>query len=81
MASESVELIADTLLTNGCPPLVALHFYNNMSGNAGAASVARIVSACLQLSDFRFSATRSSSVGCEHVARVRAFFLLSPLLK
>lgn len=53
-----------------CPPLELLHFYNNMSGDGGAKAVAKIVEACPQLLDFRFSATRSTPVGCESIAAV-----------
>ena len=43
IAAESVDLIANTLLDGGCPPLRTFHFYNNMSGNVGAVALARIV--------------------------------------
>ena len=52
-----------------CPPLRTLHFHNNMTGEDGAASVARLVAACSQLRDFRFSTTRSQRAGCLHVAK------------
>jgi hypothetical protein len=58
-----------------CPPLKLLHFYNNMSGDGGAKAVADIVLACPDLEDFRFSATRSTPVGCEATATVRSFSL------
>jgi hypothetical protein len=70
MAAETGDLIAQLLLDGGCPPLKTLHFYNNMSGNVGAAAVARILMQCNQLTDFRFSATRSNSVGCLEIAKV-----------
>jgi Ran GTPase-activating protein 1 len=68
MSAEAAQLVADCLLRGGCPPLTLLHFYNNMSGNAGAAAIASIVSACPALTDFRFSATRASSAGCISIA-------------
>jgi len=55
-----------------CPPLHTLHFHNNMTGEEGAASVARLVAACTQLRDFRFSTTRSQRAGCVHVAKALA---------
>ena len=70
---------ASTTATSGsqvkkCPPLQVLHFYNNMSGDGGAKAVAGIVKACPQLHDFRFSATRSTPVGCEAIAEVNQIF-------
>lgn len=52
-----------------CPPLEVFHFHNNMTGEDGAKSVARIVAACSKLKDFRFSTTRSQRAGCLHIAQ------------
>lgn len=69
LSAEASELISDLVLADGCPPLEVLHFYNNMSGSAGAIASARIVAAAAsQLSDFRYSATRSGSEGCMAIA-------------
>jgi Ran GTPase-activating protein 1 len=78
LSAEAGELLAKILLREDgtapecskCPALQLLHFYNNMSGDGGAKAVARIVEACPTLTDFRFSATRSTPVGCESIAAV-----------
>lgn len=69
LSAEASELITEILLNNGCPPLEVLHFYNNMSGSAGAQSSSQIVSAvATTLRDFRYSATRSGTEGCLPIA-------------
>ena len=70
MAAESAVLISEILANGGCPPLRTLHYYNNMSGNDGAVAISRIVAQCPNLTDFRFSATRSNAVGCLAIAKV-----------
>lgn len=47
-----------------------------MSGDGGAKAIARIVEACPELTDFRFSATRSTPVGCESIAAVSCYTVL-----
>ena len=69
LSAEASETLAEILLRDGCPPLSVLHFYNNMSGDGGAVAVGSIVRASLQLTDFRFSATRSQRSGCGAVAK------------
>ena len=71
MSAEASELITEIVLEGGCPPLELLHFYNNMSGSAGAIASSRLVSAAADhLTDFRYSATRSGSEGCMAIAEV-----------
>lgn len=82
LSAEAAELLVKILIREAsvlgegeaarkrCPPLELLHFYNNMSGDGGAKAVAQIVEASPQLLDFRFSATRSTPVGCESIAAV-----------
>lgn len=40
LSADSCVLISELLLQGGCPPLTALHFYNNMSGDGGANAIA-----------------------------------------
>ena len=77
LSAEAGELLAKIILReegapegSKVPVLKLFHFYNNMSGDGGAKAIARIVQACPELSDFRFSATRSTPVGCESIAAV-----------
>mmetsp|Transcript_22072 Transcript_22072/g.21330 ORF Transcript_22072/g.21330 Transcript_22072/m.21330 type:complete len:491 (-) Transcript_22072:355-1827(-) len=69
MSADACVLISELLLEGGCPPLTALHFYNNMSGAGGAVAIAEIVKACPSLNDFRFSATRTDKEGCLSIAQ------------
>ena len=86
LSAEASELITDILLQQngyerndpttttttptGCPPLEVLHFYNNMSGTAGAQSSSQIILAITNtLRDFRYSATRSGTEGCLPIAQ------------
>lgn len=70
LSAEASELITEILLLGGCPPLEVLHFYNNMSGAAGAQSSSQLVSAAREtLRDFRYSATRSGVEGCLPIAQ------------
>jgi Ran GTPase-activating protein 1 len=81
LSAEASELITDILLQKNdysqtqeanrpCPPLEILHFYNNMSGTAGAQSSAQIILAITNtLRDFRYSATRSGTEGCLPIAQ------------
>jgi Ran GTPase-activating protein (RanGAP) involved in mRNA processing and transport len=86
LSAEAGELLAKILLREGeyategakVPSLKLFHFYNNMGGDGAAKAVARIVDACPQLEDFRFSATRSTPVGCESIATVRIVRALYP---
>lgn len=56
--------------STNCPPLEVLHFYNNMSGTAGAQSSSQIILAITNtLRDFRYSATRSGTEGCLPIAQ------------
>ncbi|KAJ8603025.1 hypothetical protein CTAYLR_001576 [Chrysophaeum taylorii] len=49
--------------------LETFHYHNNMSGDEGAAAVARIVERAPNLKDFRFSGTRAGRDGSLAVAR------------
>lgn len=69
LSAEAVEQLAEILLASGeTPPIRVLHFYNNMCGNGGAIAMSRIISACVNLEDLRFSATRSMAEGCAAIA-------------
>jgi Ran GTPase-activating protein 1 len=46
-----------------------------MSGNGGAIEIAKVVRACPDLQDFRYSATRASTEGCMAIAEVSNLFL------
>lgn len=79
LSAEAGDLLAKILLREDAfavegstakPNLKLFHFYNNMGGDGAAKAVARIVEANPQLEDFRFSATRSTPVGCESIAAV-----------
>ena len=70
LSAEACALVCHILLEDGCPPLKLLHFYNNMSGSAGAIAVSNIIKACPELQDLRFSATRSGPEGCLSIAEV-----------
>eukprot|EP00605_Chrysophyceae_sp_TOSAG23-4_P000539 GSChrysophyteH1.ASY1.ANO1.608.1 assembled CDS len=77
LSAASAEQLAVLLLGGdespaNCPPLEVLHFHNNMTGEEGARSVARVVRACSRLRDFRFSTTRSQREGCLHIANALA---------
>lgn len=65
MSAEAVLRMAQLLSEDGCPPLQLLHFYNNMSGDAGAVAFSSILRQCPGLTDVRFSATRSAAAGCQ----------------
>jgi len=57
------------LLTFRTPTkLKTLHFYNNMSGDGGAAACARLLAWCPELVDFRFSGTRALQPGSRDIA-------------
>eukprot|EP00567_Pseudictyota_dubia_P009255 CAMPEP_0197436078 /NCGR_PEP_ID=MMETSP1175-20131217/3550_1 /TAXON_ID=1003142 /ORGANISM="Triceratium dubium, Strain CCMP147" /LENGTH=570 /DNA_ID=CAMNT_0042965267 /DNA_START=202 /DNA_END=1914 /DNA_ORIENTATION=+ len=64
----------DALATDGagviCERLTKLHFFNNMSGDGGCHSFARILNRCSNptLRDIRFSSTRASDEGSAVVA-------------
>ena len=48
--------------------LTKIHFFNNMSGNAGCASFKKIMSRCTgNLTDIRFSGTRARAEGSAHI--------------
>lgn len=69
LSAEAVQGLADILVgSEPVPPIKLLHFYNNMAGDGGAVAMARIVRACTQLEDLRFSATRSMAAGCSAIA-------------
>jgi Ran GTPase-activating protein 1 len=40
LSADACVLVAELLLESGCPELTTLHFYNNMSGDGGAAAIA-----------------------------------------
>lgn len=77
LSAEACALVCEILLEGGCPPLTLLHFYNNMSGSAGASAVSNIIKACPNLHDLRFSATRSGNEGCLSIAEVLKRILTS----
>lgn len=70
LSAEACATVADILLDGQCPPLEVLHFYNNMSGSAGASAISRVVQVANLLQDFRFSATRSGNEGCLDISKV-----------
>lgn len=40
LSADACVLVSELLLESGCPELTTLHFYNNMSGDGGAAAIA-----------------------------------------
>jgi Ran GTPase-activating protein 1 len=69
LSGEAGEQLYEILSKDGMPPLEVFQFYNNMAGNPGAVSVSKIVALCPNLTEFRFSGTRSQAEGCDEVAR------------
>ena len=68
LSAEASELLADILLNDVPAPLLLFHFYNNMGGNGSGVAVSRIITACQQLEDLRYSATRCMAEGCMAIA-------------
>lgn len=70
LSAEAVEGLANILVeSDAAPPIKLLHFYNNMAGDGGAFAMSRIIRACPELEDLRFSATRSMAAGCNAIAQ------------
>ncbi len=80
LSAEAAELLAEILLSDGVAPLTLFHFYNNMGGNGSGVAIGKIITACQQLEDLRFSATRSMAEGCLAIAAVSGSFYVSPVL-
>ncbi|CAN0356116.1 unnamed protein product, partial [Hapterophycus canaliculatus] len=62
--------VQDILLKTSPTAMRTLHFYNNMSGDLGAKALAQVLPKCPNLSDFRFSGTRSGREGSAAVVQV-----------
>lgn len=65
LSAEACELITTIFAEGGYPQLRTLHFYNNMSGNAGAVAVSAMLPHLTSLQDFRYSSTRCQAEGNE----------------
>lgn len=72
LSGDAAIKLAEIMLEGGAPPLEVFHYHNNMSGIDGAEAIANILKECPQLTDFRFSTTRSLEAGCLFVAKALA---------
>ena len=70
LSAEACELITTIFAEGGYPQLRTLHFYNNMSGNAGAVAVSAMLPHLTSLQDFRYSSTRCQAEGNEALMQV-----------
>ena len=69
MSAAAAEQLS-ALLEKSSGGLESFHYFNNMSGDQGALSIAKIIVAnCATLRDLRFSGTRAGRVGSTAVAR------------
>lgn len=74
LAGETMRQVADILTTEGgegvviARNLTRIHFFNNMSGEAGCVEFARILELSSKLVDVRFSATRAGRNGTSIMA-------------
>ena len=69
MSEAAARQLADLATRSGSTALETFHYFNNMSGDGGAAAVARIVAASPGLVDLRFSGTRAGRAGSLEFAR------------
>lgn len=62
---EVAEILTSKSSSSSCiaARLTKIHFFNNMSGDGGCKSFAKILSNCTQLRDVRFSSTRANAEG------------------
>jgi Ran GTPase-activating protein (RanGAP) involved in mRNA processing and transport len=90
MSAEASEMMARLLLTDvpqslrskPAPPLHTLHFFNNMSGDAGGFAVGSIVRQMAgTIRDIRFSATRCMAAGCKDLCQALGEVRESQLLR
>lgn len=72
ISKEAAAAIVEILPDESAASLRRLHFFNNMTGDLGAAHLARLLAKCTNMEDFRCSSTRVGAQGGAAMAQALA---------